>query len=667
MNDSLNHRFKLPPEQQAIRDKCFHPSGTFVEFPLEDVETSIAARFEKIAIQFPNRIAVQRGGDVWTYARLNYISNQIARITLARLRSQGQPVVLLFAHQPPIVAAILAVLKSANLYVPLDSSYPVDRLRYMIEDSTAKLILTDNEHFALAQRLAAADIEIVNIDDLDAQPSGENLNLTLTPFHHAYVVYTSGSTGGPKGVLHNHRNVLYSVFVETNSMHICTDDRIGLLHSFSSSASTKFLYAALLNGASLMLFDVKQDGVERLRLWLIRERVTLCEFNPSLFRRLAHNLESAGNFPSLRLIILGSEAVTADDVALYRRFFHPQSNLVILFATSETATIRSYFVNPTGDDHSDGVPIGYPIEGKSIALIDETGNCLEPGNVGEIAAKSRYLAVGYWRQPDLTKAKFLPDPKGGDERIYPTGDLGRMGTDGFLFHLGRKDSRVKIRGFTVEPLEAELLLQRHPAVKAVAIVGRGLHADDQQLVAYCVPASDAAPAADELTQFMQASLPSHMVPSKFVMIDALPLTPNGKLDRQALPAPDTSRPKLRNPYLAPRNPVEANLMAIWGDILNIEQIGVTDNFFDLGGHSLAASQVICRVIEAFQLELPVKALFDAPTIVEMAAIVTQYHAKRASDVELAQMLSEVEAMTEEEAQKLLAGKDARSSSEERHG
>jgi len=207
---------ELPAEQQAIRDKCFHPRGKFVEFPIKDVEQSIPVRFEKIADKFPHWIAVQSGAEVFTYARLNFISNQIARTILSRPRSTGQPVALLFGHQPSIVAAILAVLKSANLYVPLDSSYPVDRLRYMLAHSTARLILTDSAHYALAQKLAADDMEIVNIDGLDTRICGDNLNLPITPLEYAYVVYTSGSTGSPKGVFHNHRNVLYSVFVESN-------------------------------------------------------------------------------------------------------------------------------------------------------------------------------------------------------------------------------------------------------------------------------------------------------------------------------------------------------------------------------------------------------------------------------------------------------------------
>jgi acyl carrier protein len=313
----------------------------------------------------------------------------------------------------------------------------------------------------------------------------------------------------------------------------------------------------------------------------------------------------------------------------------------------------------------DIVPIGFS-PGHEVLLLDERIEEVGSDRIGEIAVRSRFLSPGYWRRPELTTSKFLPDPNGGDERIYLTGDLGRLDADGCLFHLGRKDNRIKIRGFTVEPFEVEQVLLRHPAVKEAAVVGCRSDSGEQHLVAYCVPALDAAPSTDELTRSMQATVPSYMVPSKFVMIDALPLTPNGKIDRLALPATDRFRPKLGNQYVAPKTFVEATLAAIWGTILSLEQIGVTDNFFDLGGHSLAASRVISRVIQTFQLELPLKALFDAPTMAEMAAIVEQNRANQANDAEIAQMLREVEAMSEEEAEKLLAGTTARRLQDDSH-
>jgi acyl-coenzyme A synthetase/AMP-(fatty) acid ligase len=305
------------------------------------------------------------------------------------------------------------------------------------------------------------------------------------------------------------------------------------------------MYAALLNGAVLVTFDVIRWGVDGLRSWLIRERVTLCDFAVSLFRALAYTLQNTGNFPALRLVILGSEAATAEDVALYKRLFHPKSILIILFATSETAVIRRYFIEPQGVISAGAVPVGYPVAGKSVLLVDEAGSDLGTGRNGQIAVRSRYLAVGYWRQPELTRAMFLSAAcDGGDERTYLTGDLGRLDDDGCLFHLGRKDYQVNIRGYTIETLEIEHRLLKHPAVKAAAVVGRASDAGETILVGYYVPSSDAVPKADALGRFLRESLPSHMVPAKLVMLDALPLTPNGKIDRRMLPDPGRHRPAL---------------------------------------------------------------------------------------------------------------------------
>jgi len=417
----------------------------------------------------------------------------------------------------------------------------------------------------------------------------------------------------------------------------------------------------LLNGASLVTFDVKAEGLERLRLWLVREGITLCDFTASLFRSFAHSLENTANFPSLRLIILGSEAVTANDVALYKRFFHPQSTLVILYATSETATIRNYFVDATGDFHDDAVPIGYPIEGKSIVLLDEAGNPVEPGDIGEIAVKSRYLAVGYWRRPDLTDAKFLPDPNCGDERIYLTGDLGRMLPDGYLIHKGRKDFRVKIRGYGVEIAEVERFLREHAAIKDAAVVAQPNEMTGTRLIAYFTSSIDQLSTASELREFLIKKLPQYMIPSAFVRLDALPLTLNGKIDYKALLEPAKIRPELKVSYVAPRTVIEEELAKIWTEALSVDRVGLHDNFFDLGGHSLAAARVISHVIRTFRLDLPLKALFESPTVAQMAKVIEQNQTQMATPDELERLLTELETLSEKDAQLFLAEESARRS------
>jgi non-ribosomal peptide synthetase component F len=257
----------LPPEQAAIRDKCFHPSGTFVEFPIADVETSIPNCFERIAKECADKIAVQDGENKWTYAQLNRLSNQLARVIHTRVGVQKQPVALFLGDRWLTVAAMLAVLKSGNFYVVMDVSYPVDRLAYMFEDSTAKVVLTESKHREIVNALGISGIETIEVDTIGPEVSGENLNLVLSPLDYAAIVYTSGSAGYHKGVIHNHRNLLFSVFAETNDLHIGQDDRVGVVYSFSSSASTKYAYAALLNGAVLVTFDLTRWGVDGLSTW----------------------------------------------------------------------------------------------------------------------------------------------------------------------------------------------------------------------------------------------------------------------------------------------------------------------------------------------------------------------------------------------------------------
>jgi amino acid adenylation domain-containing protein len=653
MRDSFS---KLPPEQQAIRDKCFHPSGRFVEFPIADVETSIPACFERVATNCSDRVAVQDGENKWTYAQLNHLSNQLARVIRARGGLQKQPVALILGDRLLTVAAMLAVLKSANFYVVMDVSYPVDRLAYMLEDSTAKVVLTERKHRQIVNALGISGIETVEVDAISPEVSGENLNLILSPLDYAAIVYTSGSAGYPKGVIHNHRNLLFSVFAETNDLHIGRDDRVSVVFSFSSSASTKYAYAALLNGAVLVTFDLTRWGVDGLSSWLIRESVTLCDFTVSLFRALAGTLKSQGNFPALRLIILGSEAASTEDVALYKRLFHPRSIWVVLFATSETAAIRRYFIEPLGIAGNGAVPVGYGVIGKPVLLVDEAGEAPGTGTIGEIAVKSRYLAVGYWRQPELTRAKFLSDGDDDGERTYLTGDLGRVDDQGCLFHLGRKDHQVNIRGYSVEPLEIERHLLKHPALKAAAVVGRVSDSGEAILVGYCVPASDKVPRADALRRFLGDSLPSHMVPTKLVILDALPLTPSGKVDRRMLPDPGRCRPALETDYVPPGTEIETMLVEIWSDVLSLDSIGIYDDFVDLGSHSLAALRVISRVTQTFKLDLPGKALFDARTVAEMAMVILTNKANSASREDLARLFTELEAMSEDEAEKLTGSK-----------
>jgi acyl carrier protein len=305
------------------------------------------------------------------------------------------------------------------------------------------------------------------------------------------------------------------------------------------------------------------------------------------------------------------------------------------------------------------------VPGKEIVLLDDERKIVECDNVGEIAVRSRYLATGYWQRADLTEAKFIPDPDGGDARLYLTGDLGRMGQDGCLELLGRKDFMVKIRGYRVELAEIERSLVALDTIVDAIVVARVKQTGDTQLVAYVVPA-DQIPTVSALRRALAKNLPDYMIPSIYVLLDALPLTPNGKVDRRALPEPGNGRPELGTPHVLPRTPIEAELAKVWAEALSLDQVGVYDNFFDLGGHSLSATRVVAKVVKKFQLEIPLQSLFSAPTVAEMAALIETHQGKKVGDRDLERMLAELESLSEQETKRLLDEANAPALGSKRH-
>jgi len=641
------------PSQEAIRARCFHPSGVFVEFRKEEIEQSIPDRFEQQVAKYPNRIAVKTRNHTLTYGALNKGANRVARAILAQRGEVNEPIALLLEQGASLIAAIIGILKAGKIYVPLDPYHPQAWLTFLLEDSQATLIVTNTKNLPLAYKLVPDTRQLINIDELDSSLSGENPSLSLPPESIACVYYTSGSTGQPKGVMQSHRNVLHDIMNYTNKGHIGGEDRLVLLHSCSFVTSLKVILVTLLNGAALYPFDLLEEGVSYLADWLISEKITIGWFVSTVYRHFVSTLSGESEFPALRLIILGGESVSKQDVEAHKKYFSPNCLLVVLLAATEIGTVRLYFIDKATRVDGSTVPVGYEVPDKEVLLLDEAGERVGFNGIGEIAVKSRYLASGYWRRPDLTQAKFLPDPEGGDKRIYLTGDLGRTLPDGCLEHIGRKDFQVKIRGHRIDPIEIEAVLGQHPGVRdTVVLAGEGT-SGYKPLVAYVVPSQAQAPAASDLRNFLKERLPDYMVPSAFMVLDSLPLTPNGKVDRRALPVPAPTRPDLGTPFVAPRNPTEEVLGGIWSEVLGIDQVGIIDNFFELGGDSLLATTVISRVIQRFQVELPVQLLFQNPTVAGMAVVIMQNQAKKAGKEEMAGMVAELELLPDKEARRLL--------------
>ena len=661
MSDLGRLTVDLPARQQAVREKCFHPSGTFVEFTKEEIEQSIPERFEKIVRMYPNRIAVKTRQHELTYDMLNRAANRIARTILAHLGEGEEPVALLFEHEAILIAVILGVLKAGKIYMCLYPRDPYTRMGSMLEDSQAKLLLTNTKHLSQAQQLAQGGQKILNCDDLEVSIPAGNLNRCIAPQAGALILYTSGSTGRPKGVLHSHRNILVEARNYTNYVGLCPEDRLTLCHSCSFGTSTKNMYGALLNGATLFPYDLATAGFAALAEWMRTHRITIFHSLPTTFRCFCQTLAPDAIFPTLRILRLGGEPINREDVKRFQRHFSPHCVLVQAIGSTETLDIGYHTLNHEWHGSDRKIPAGYAVPDKEVLLLDETGREVGADQIGEIAVRSKYLALGYWRRPDLTQAAFIPDPRGGDERLYLTGDLGMMRPDGCLIHMGRKDSQVKIRGYRVEVGEIGAALLGLDSIKEAVVHPQLDDAGERRLVAYVAPAAGAAPTVSELRRSLAQILPDYMIPSAFVFLDTLPLLPNGKIDRRALPAPEKI---LRHPmgtFVAPRNPTEEKLARIWAEVLGLDQVGIHDNFLDLGGNSLLATQVVSRVTNRYQVELPIQSLFKASSVAEMALVITRSQAEKSKPGEMIRMLADLESLSDQEAQRLLAEVNLKSS------
>ena len=641
----------LPPEQRAIRAKCLHPSGNFVEFTKDEIEQSIPSRFEKVVQRYPNRIAVKTPHHGVMYAELDAAANRVGRKVLTQARPGNEPVAVLLQHGLEAVTAFLGVLKAGKIFVPIDPSFPLPRLRYVLEDSQASCLITDPANLSLARELSDSTLPLINVGELGNGVSGENVRLAVEPDSAAHIIYTSGSTGYPKGVVQSHRNLLFEIKRVSDSFHICPEDRISHLLSHSVTGGEREILSALLNGSCLCPFGIRREGVAQLAHWLIQEQITLCRSVSTAFRTFTASLTGQERFPNLRLIYVGGETAYRRDVALYKKYVSPECIWVNVYGATETGIVLQYFIDRETDLPGEGVPLGFPSDGMDVRLLSEENREVASAEIGEIVVKSRYIALGYWRSRRTTKGPFSMDSEGN--RTYPTGDLGRRLADGAIECCGRRDFQVKVRGNRVETAEVERALLSLDSIKEAVVMPYAEQYGGQRLVAYIVPNSRPAPGLKAIWRALTKKLPGYAIPSAIVFMDALPLMGIGKVDRMALPSPGSARPALEESFVAPRTPVEEALARIWAGVLKLEQVGIHDNLFDLGGHSLLATQIISRVRNTFQLELPLRALFESPTVASLAVQIGQTQAKRAVPEEIAGLLSDPESLSDEEAKRLL--------------
>jgi amino acid adenylation domain-containing protein len=587
-------------------------SGAFIEFPHGSTERSIPEMFEAQVRRAPDRVALRTPDESLTYRELNEAANRIAHGLLERV--QDGRVALLLDSGTGFVTASLGGVKAGVVQVPMDMHHPRARLAYVLEQSGAQVVVARERDAALAREIVGPGRPVITLEALDAHGSSANPVRALGPDTHVAIEYTSGSTGHPKGILRNHRGVLHDVLRHTNMSRLCADDRLLL----PGRGMVNHLHA-LLNGAAFYSVERQPDVLARLGDWIVSERVTVFRGPVSVFRAFAGALTGVERFPDLRLIELFGEPVFERDVDLHRKHFGDDCLLVSTLGTSEYGDFAHFFVDGRRAVPGGVVPAGYPAQDIEIVLLDEDGAPVGPGAVGEIAIRSRYGAAGYWQMPEVTAAAFGPVEDDG-RRLYRTGDVGRIGDDGCLFHLGRRDFQVKINGNRVHVSEVEAALLEHEAVQATAVIGQELEPGRTRLVAYVVPRGPEPPTVSGLRQVVASRLPAFMVPTAFVMLDAFPRTATGKIDRRALPPPDDTRPALDTAYVEPSGPLEEALGAIYGRVLGVTRVGADDSFFELGGHSLLALRLVTEIDRELGRRLPLAVLLEAPSVRALAVI-----------------------------------------------
>ena len=574
--------------------------------------------FEGQVERSPDSVAVAFGDRQLTYDQLNAHANQLAH----QLRSLGVGpetlVGLCVQRSPDLIVGMLAILKAGGAYVPLDADYPPQRLAFMLQDAAVTHLVTQTP---LLDRLPVNSARVVCLDRdaaLVQKAVPSNPRVDVGPGHLAYVMFTSGSTGRPKGVAIRHASIARLVF--GNDYATFGPDRVFMqLSPAAFDASTLEVWGALLHGARLVVPPAGPPDLPQLEGLVRQHGVTTLWLTASLFNQIIDDRPQA--LTGVREILTGGEALSVRHVRQAQQVLGARVQLINGYGPTEGTTFTTCYRIPQGLPAGlESIPIGRPIANTQVYVLDARRQLVPIGAPGELYIGGAGLARGYLNRPDLTAERFVPHPFSDEPgvRLYRTGDQCRWRADGQLEFLGRLDDQVKLRGFRIEPGEIEVALGEHPDIARSVVALREDAPGEQRLVAYCVPATGADLDLAGLPRHLRSRLPDYMVPAAFVSLETLPLTPGGKVDRRALPAPGGSRPADVTGPVAPRTPIEQQLVSLWNEVLAVDDIGIHDNFFALGGHSLLAARVNARIVAALQVELPLRTLFDAPTIAELS-------------------------------------------------
>lgn len=603
-----------------------------MSWSIEDTVGTIPARFATRAIEVPAKTAI--AGVDWepTFAELDAAANRLAGMLLERGVTRGARVGLLMRHDAPLICAMLATLKAGAAAVVLNPSDPAARLQRLWRNTAPALLLSDGETRSVATRAEIPEERTAVVEDRPDSSPQRPPDVALEPDDLAMLMCTSGSTGRPVAVAQSHRNILHNVLRHTNGLGLRGEDRIVLLASPSGGQGAGTVWTTLLNGATLLPFPVLERGMSGLSGWLEENGVTVFVSSASLFRHFLATLEGV-RLPAIRLVRLGSEQALSGDLEGWGRHFSPRCSFANTYSSSETGVIAQLLVGPETRIENGRLPAGFAAEGIEVLVLDADGREAMPGEVGEIVARGRHLSPGYWREQELTARRFEGEEGEGLRRFH-TGDLGSRRQDGLLTVLGRSDDLVKVRGNRVSLAEVETTLGSLPGVAGAAVLAVQTPRGDTRLRAYVAPSARIAPEA--LREELRRSLPEHSVPGTVVLVEQLPLTPHGKVDRHKLAEMDVHESTIES--VAPARPApigetEELIAALWSRVLEREDLGRGQDFFELGGDSLAAAEVAVGIGEAFDVQIGMRAYARQPTIAGLAELTMRLRAAKGVEPE----------------------------------
>ncbi|WNV78293.1 amino acid adenylation domain-containing protein [Bacillus atrophaeus] len=588
-------------ERKLITEKF---NNTKTEYPKGK---TIQKLFEEQAERMPDQLAVVYEGQQLTYGELNKRANQLARTLQAEGVEPDQLVGIMVERSLEMIVGILGTLKAGGAYIPIDPDYPEERIRYMLDDSGAKLLLSQSH----LQECVPDGIKVLHLDEQRSyHKDGSNLGNTVEPTHLAYVIYTSGTTGKPKGVMIEHRNVVRLV-KQTDYVELNEATRILQTGNIVFDASTFEIWGSLLNGGQLYLAPNERIlNVITLKQLIERYSINTMWLTSPLFNQLSQ--QDSHLFEHLTTLIIGGDVLSVSHVNEVKRNY-PMLKVVNGYGPTENTTFSTTFT--ISDEQINSVPIGRPISNSKAYIMDHSMQLQPVGVWGELVVAGDGVARGYLNRPDLTAEKFVDNPFAPGERMYRTGDLARWLPDGNIEYLGRIDHQVKIRGYRIEIGEVETSLSNIGEVQEAIVIALEDENGDKALYAYFVASRPYH--VSEMKEKLSDQLPNYMIPSYFIQLEKMPLTPNGKIDRKALPVPEGEL-QTGKEYVAPRTPIEAKLVEIWQEVLGVAEVGVKDNFFDIGGHSLRATNLVAKIYKKMNVDVSLREVFSCPTIEQLA-------------------------------------------------